>query len=201
MGAGFVMIGALVSDRLRRRDDVSRALGAPVGVSVGRVRAGGRVWRPGMRLVRSRAVAQAGSYVSGLVADPGSDPSGLAVVPVGGDRAAAAVIVAAALARARDGAQVIVADLCPGAPAARLLGVRGAGVKMASGQEGQLAVVVPEPGEIAPAGPAVRPGPGVRLVLAREVYQAADVLLALVPLDPSSGSRTWPAGPGGRWRW
>ena len=133
-------------------------------------------------------MARAGSYVSGLVPDSGSDPSGLAVVPVGGDRAAAAVVVAAALARAREGAQVIVADLCPGAPAARLLGVRGAGVKMASGQEGQLAVVVPEPGEIAPAGPAVRPGPGVRLVLAREVYQAADVLLALVPLDPLGGS-------------
>jgi capsular polysaccharide biosynthesis protein len=188
VGAGFVMIGALVSDRLRRRDDVSRALGAAVGVSVGRVRAGGRLWRPGMRLVSSRAVTQAGAYLSGLVAEPGADPSGLAVVPVGGDRAAAAVIVAAALARARDGAQVIVADLCPGAPAARMLGVRGAGVQMASGQDGQLAIVVPEPGEIAPAGPAVRPGPGVRLVLAREVYQAADVLLALVPLDPSSGS-------------
>jgi hypothetical protein len=59
---------------------------------------------------------------------------------------------------------------------------------MASGQEGQLAVVVPEPGEIAPAGPAVQPGPGARLVLAREVYQAADVLLVLVPLDPLGGS-------------
>ena len=34
----------------------------------------------------------------------------------------------------------------------------------------------------------MRPGPGVRLVLAREVYQAADVLLVLVPLDPSGGS-------------
>ena len=34
----------------------------------------------------------------------------------------------------------------------------------------------------------MRPGPGVRLVLAREVYQAADVLLALVPLDPLGGS-------------
>ncbi len=188
LGAGFVVVGALVSDRLRRRDEVSRALGAPVGMSVGRVRAGGQLWRLGLRVVRGRAVARAGSYVSALVPDSGSDPSGLAVVPVGGDRAAAAVIVAAALARAREGAQVIVADLCLGAPAARLLGVRGAGVKMATGQEGQLAVVVPEPGEIAPAGPAVRPAPGVRLVLAREVYQAADVLLALVPLDPLGGS-------------
>ena len=188
LGAGFVVVGALVSDRLRRRDDVSRALGAPVGMSVGRVRAGGRVWRPGLRVVRGRPVVRAGAYLGGLVPGSGSGPSGLAVVPVGGDRAAAAVVVAAALARARAGAQVIVADLCAGAPAARLLGVRGPGVKMASGQEGQLAVVVPEPGEIAPAGPAVRPGPGVRLVLAREVYQAADVLLVLVPLDPLGGS-------------
>ncbi len=188
LGAGFVVVGALVSDRLRRRDDVSRALGAPVGMSVGRVRAGGRVWRPGLRVVRGRPVVRAGAYLGGLVPGSGSGPSGLAVVPVGGDRAAAAVVVAAALARAREGAQVIVADLCAGAPAARLLGVRGPGVKMASGQEGQLAVVVPEPGEIAPAGPAVRPGPGVRLVLAREVYQAADVLLVLVPLDPLGGS-------------
>ena len=188
LGAGFVVVGALVSDRLRRRDDVSRALGAPVGMSVGRVRAGGRVWRPGLRVVRGLPVVRAGAYLGGLVPGSGSGPSGLAVVPVGGDRAAAAVVVAAALARAREGAQVIVADLCAGAPAARLLGVRGPGVKMASGQEGQLAVVVPEPGEIAPAGPAVRPGPGVRLVLAREVYQAADVLLVLVPLDPLGGS-------------
>jgi len=188
LGAGFVVVGALVSDRLRRRDDVSRALGAPVGMRVGRVRAGGRVWRPGPRVVRGRPVVRAGAYLGGLVPGSGSGPSGLAVVPVGGDRAAAAVVVAAALARAREGAQVIVADLCTGAPAARLLGVRGPGVKMASGQEGQLAVVVPEPGEIAPAGPAVRPGPGVRLVLAREVYQAADVLLVLVPLDPLGGS-------------
>jgi capsular polysaccharide biosynthesis protein len=188
LGAGFVVVGALVSDRLRRRDDVSRALGAPVGMSVGRVRAGGRVWRPGLRVVRGRPVVRAGAYLGGLVPGSGSGPSGLAVVPVGGDRAAAAVVAAAALARARAGAQVIVADLGAGAPAARLLGVRGPGVKMASGQEGQLAVVVPEPGEIAPAGPAVRPGPGVRLVLAREVYQAADVLLVLVPLDPLGGS-------------
>ena len=68
IGAGFVMVGALVSDRLRRRDDVSRALGAPVGMSVGRVRAGGRFLRPGLRLVRSRPVARAGTYLGGLVA-------------------------------------------------------------------------------------------------------------------------------------
>src|SRR5262249_1393959 len=38
LGMGIVVIQALVSDRLRRRDDVARALGAPVRLSVGGVR-------------------------------------------------------------------------------------------------------------------------------------------------------------------
>ncbi|HXW87615.1 MAG TPA: hypothetical protein VEJ42_05095, partial [Streptosporangiaceae bacterium] len=40
VGVGLVLVEALVSDRLRRRDDVARALAAPVELSVGRVRAG-----------------------------------------------------------------------------------------------------------------------------------------------------------------
>jgi len=192
LSAGFVAVGALVSDRLRRRDDVSRALGTPVAVSVGRVRAGGRFLRPGLRLVHSRAIAKAGAYVASLAPGSGSGPSGLAVVPVDNAGAAAAVLVAAALERAREGEQVIVADLCPGTPAARLLGVRGTGVQMVSGQDGQLAVVVPEPGEIAPTGPLAR-GRGAHPVLGRDVFEAADVLLTLVPLDPSRGSEHLPS--------
>ena len=38
LGLGIVVIRALVSDRLRRRDDVAHALGAPVKLSVGTVR-------------------------------------------------------------------------------------------------------------------------------------------------------------------
>ena len=38
LGMGFVIIETLVSDRPRRRDDVARALGAPVRFSVGKVR-------------------------------------------------------------------------------------------------------------------------------------------------------------------
>ena len=36
LGLGIVVIRALLSDRLYRRDDVARALGAPVKLSVGR---------------------------------------------------------------------------------------------------------------------------------------------------------------------
>ena len=42
VGLVIVVIMALVSDRLRRRDDVARALGAPVGLSVGPLRRGRR---------------------------------------------------------------------------------------------------------------------------------------------------------------
>ena len=38
LGLGIVVIGALLSDRLRRRDDVAHALGAPVKLSVSTVR-------------------------------------------------------------------------------------------------------------------------------------------------------------------
>ena len=38
LGMGIVVVRALVSDRLRRRDDIAQALGAPVKLSVGAVR-------------------------------------------------------------------------------------------------------------------------------------------------------------------
>ena len=47
LGMAIVVIRALVSDRLRRRDDVAQALGAPVKLSVGTVRLNRR--RPGRR--------------------------------------------------------------------------------------------------------------------------------------------------------
>ena len=40
VGMGIVIVGALVSDKLRQRDDVARALGAPVRLSVGAVQRG-----------------------------------------------------------------------------------------------------------------------------------------------------------------
>ncbi len=44
LGLGVVIIGAVTSNRLRRRDDVAQALGAPVKLSVGKVRP---LWAPG----------------------------------------------------------------------------------------------------------------------------------------------------------
>jgi len=43
---GFVIVRALVSDRLRRRDDIAHALGAPVTLSLGKPKPR---WLPGRR--------------------------------------------------------------------------------------------------------------------------------------------------------
>ena len=47
VGMVIVIITALVSDRLRRRDDVAEALGAPVRLSVGALRRRRLPGRPG----------------------------------------------------------------------------------------------------------------------------------------------------------
>lgn len=54
LGVGLVLGRALLSDRLRRRDDISRAVGTPVILSVGRVSGG---WRSS-RQARERVTAR-----------------------------------------------------------------------------------------------------------------------------------------------
>ena len=77
LGLAIVMIRAIVSDRLRRRDDVSRALGAPVKLSVGAVRLSR--WRPGrhgLAAARSVEVRRIAAHLRGTVpARPGGPPS------------------------------------------------------------------------------------------------------------------------------
>ena len=58
LGLAIVVIRAIVSDRLRRRDDVSQALGAPVKLSVGAVRLSR--WRPGRRGLAAAAASRSG---------------------------------------------------------------------------------------------------------------------------------------------
>ena len=68
VGVGIVVVGALVSDRLRRRDDVARALGAPVELSVGRIGAG-LLRRRGLAAARGRDVQRIVAHLRGLVPD------------------------------------------------------------------------------------------------------------------------------------
>jgi capsular polysaccharide biosynthesis protein len=212
LGIGFVLLRELLSDRLRRRDDIARALGAPVKLSVDRVPLSR--WRPGARglsVARSTSVQRVVDYLASTELPSGRGPASLAVVPVDDARVPAVCLASLAVQHARNGWQVVVADLCDGAPAARLLGVAGPGVQTTSVQGTQLTVVIPEGDVALAAGPLRRrtgrrqarprtPRPAardqqrdpVRLAPAAEpvitACASADLLLTLAALDPSLGA-------------
>jgi capsular polysaccharide biosynthesis protein len=200
---GFIVVSALVSDRLRSRDDIAYALGAPVRFSVGRVRRRRLLsGRRGLAAIGDPNIERIAGYLRrGLPNRPGG--AALAVVPADRADAAALATVALALSCARQGKRVIVADLCPGTPTARLLGTAYPGVHSTKVQDAWLVVVVPEPGDVAATGPR-RPASGpahaapappvpVNAELAA-AYSSADVLLTVAVLDPMLGGEhlaTW----------
>jgi capsular polysaccharide biosynthesis protein len=192
VGVFFVIIRALISDKLRRRDDVARALRAPVRLSMGKVRLARA--QPGPRALAAaespeirRIVAHLGAVVparsGGIVA--------LAVVPVDEPQVAALSLASLALTCAEQGLQVIVADLSPGAQAGRLLDVTSPGVHQVRMHKANLLVAIPEPEDVVLAGPLVRASPQVRRThFTGQVAAActsADLLLTLAGLDPSLG--------------
>jgi hypothetical protein len=129
----------------------------------------------------------------------GESPA-LGLIPVDNDKVAAKALVATALACAQDGQQVLVADLCPGAPAAHLLKAGTPGVQTVDVDGARLAVSVPARDDVLPTGPVhrARPKPDADAEAAddalAEAYKSADVLLTLMSLDPAMGAehlRTW----------
>lgn len=198
VGLGIVVIQALVSNRLRRRDDIAAALGASVGLSVGRIRTGRRFGHGGMDAAQDREMRKVVAYLHGAVADH-SHRAALAIVPVDPEStwAAAVAVVSLALSCVKQGRKVMLADLSDGQAAARLLGVggRGPGVGMVNMDGAQLVLAVPDDDDIMPTGPVGqgrphgRPDHGLA-----EAHASADLSLALVTLDPSHGSEylaTW----------
>jgi capsular polysaccharide biosynthesis protein len=198
-GLGFVAIGALASDRLRRRDDVARALGVPVQLSIGRLRQR-QIFR---RRRRSLATAQ-NRDLHRIVAilraslPQRRGPIAMAVVAVDDTEIPALAVLSLAVAKARSGSQVMIADLTADRAATKLLGVSSSGVRMSTIEGHQVIVAVPEAGDVTPAGP-VRPTPppprtrpvGPALEAA---YESADLMLTLATLDPSVGAdhlATW----------
>jgi capsular polysaccharide biosynthesis protein len=205
LSMGFIVVGALVSDRLRSRDDIAHALGAPVRFSVGRVRLRRLLsGRRGLDAIGDPGIERiAGHLRRGLPDGPGG--AALAVVPADRADVAALATVALALSCARQGKRVIVADLCPGTPAARLLGTAYPGVHPTKVQDAWLVVVVPEPGDVAATGPRkpasgpAQAAPAPPMPVNEELaaaYSTADVLLTVAALDPMLGGEhlaTWAA--------
>jgi capsular polysaccharide biosynthesis protein len=189
LGVAIVVIRALVSDRLRRRDDVAHALGAPVRLSV---RATSRsLRRPGRRGLAAppgRDMQRIVAHLRGAVPARSRGAAALAVVPVDDPQVAALSVVSLAASCAQQSKRVVVADLCADAPAAALLGVKEPGVHTVNLDGAHLAAAVPAPDEVAPAGPLRPAPPQAQGSLAGQVAAAcasADLLLTLVALDPS----------------
>ena len=189
LGMAIVIVGALASDRLRRRDDIARALGAPVRLSVGKMRAGSSRLRPG-RLASARKSKEIRRIVAFLdSAIPRSDsPVSLAIVATDDLVVPALSIASLALSHAERGTRVVLADLCRDAPAARLLGGEP-GVRAATAQGAHVVTVVPPADELVPVGPFAS---GSRRALASGdvagACSSADLVLTLVTLDPALGA-------------
>lgn len=207
LGVGIVVVQALISDRLRWRDEIAHALDAPVKLSVGTVRLSR--WFPSQRGLTAAGSAEVQAIVAQLrssVPTSAERPAALAIVPADDPRVAALSLASLAVSFAGQGSQVILADLCPGAPAAVLLGVKGPGVHTVSVQGTRLVVAVPDHDDALPAGPRCpqartpyvpdhAPALTQHSPIAEEItaaYASADLLLTLVALDPSLGGEHLP---------
>jgi capsular polysaccharide biosynthesis protein len=196
LGMGIVLIRALVSDRLRRRDDVALALGAPVRLSVP-VKSRWRPGRRGLAAAQGRDIQRIVAFLRGNLT--GSSRGALAVVPVDDTRLAALSVMSLAVSLAQQDSKVVVADLCSRAPGAKLAGLKDPGLHAVQVDGAQIDVAIPDPHEIAPVGPFSATPPDDQSTLASQVAAAcdsADVLLTLVTLDPSLASdhlATWAA--------
>ena len=158
VGMGLVVVRSITSDRLRRRDDVTHALGAPVKLSVGAVQVSR--WRPGRRglaAADSAAVQRITSYLRTAEPRAVRGAAALAVIPVDDPAVAALSAVSLAVSRAREGRKVVVADLASGAPLAHLLNDTAPGVRPVSAGEAQLVLAVPDRDDLAPAARSARP--------------------------------------------
>jgi hypothetical protein len=199
LGLGLVIVLELASDRLRRREDVARALGAQVKLSIGSVPGGRRrPGRPGLAAVRGDDIRHIVAYLRDSVPGGSRGAAALAVVAIENGQAAALPLVSLAVSCAQEGQQVIVADLSAGAHAAHLLGAGDPGVRPVNLDGVRLVVAVPDRDDVAPAGPVRRlspqaePAPGGEALAA--AYDSADLLLTLVSLDPLLGGEhlaTW----------
>jgi capsular polysaccharide biosynthesis protein len=199
IGLAIAVVGAVTSDRLRRRDDIAAAFGAPVRLSVGRLRQGR--WLPPLlrRKARRRDMERVVEHLRTAVPGSSRGPVGLAVVAVDDARTVARAVVELAVSSAnKQRMRVVLADLSAGAYAARSLRADIPGISTVSSGGKTIVVVVPAADDVAPVGP-------LKSAHSPEGYRqadeslavacaSADLVLTLVTLDPAFGGdhlATW----------
>lgn len=194
LGLAFVIISAVVSDKLWRRDDVADALGSPVRISV--TSAASRRWPlPGARgRLRESDAHRVAAFLRKYVPRDATRVASLAVVVADETGFAASAVAEMAASCAAEGMRVVVTDLC-GGTLARALGWKGAqGVRSRQVSGGQLDVIVHGGEDIPPIGPLGSRGRASAYDERTGAYSAADLLITFVSLDPAVGAdhlKTW----------
>ena len=201
LGLTIVIVRALISDRLRRRDDIAYALDAPVRLSVRTLGARRTLMpSPGRAAKRDRDMQRVIAQLHSAVPRSSQGPASLAIVAVDNGPVVAQAAAALATSYASQGVQVLAADLSSGAYLAHLSGVKGPGVQAVSRDGVNFMMAVPDRDDPVPAGPlpsatsAARPAQAGGALVPSDV--SADLLLTLVTLDPALGGEhlaTWAA--------
>jgi capsular polysaccharide biosynthesis protein len=198
LGMAIVIIGAITSDRLRRRDDIAYAFGAPVRLSVGSLRKSRMPGLRGRAASRHRDMERVVGHLRNAVPGSSKGPASLAVVAVDDAPTVARAVVDLAVSSADQRKRIVLADLSAGAHAARLLGVDSPGIGKVSPSGVTIMVAVPDADDVAPVGPLqshaspegyAQPDESLVTACAR-----ADLVLSLVTLDPAYGGEhlaTW----------
>lgn len=189
LGLAIVVIRAVLSDRLYRRDDVAVALSAPVRMSVLSGADGKRRLNVGGRDARREAdLARVTECLRNCVPVSTMGHASLAIVPVDDQGFVTAALTALIELYASEGKHVAVADLAGGTLAGSL-GASQPGVHVVTMNAGRAAVVLPGAGQVAPTGPR---GHGSLHVASGDdiaaLYSSCDIVLALATLDPAIGA-------------
>jgi capsular polysaccharide biosynthesis protein len=201
LGLTIVVVRAMVSDRLRRRDDIAYVLDAPVRLSVSTLGARRTLMpRPGRAAKRDLDMQRVIAHLHSAVPRSTRVPASLAIVAVDNGLVVAQAVAALATSYASQGTRVIAADLSSGAYLAHLSGIKGPGVQTVSRDGVDFLMAVPDREDPLPVGPLssvtspAGPAQGGNVLVASDV--SADLLLTLVTLDPALGGEhlaTWAA--------
>jgi capsular polysaccharide biosynthesis protein len=198
LSLAIIIIRALVSDRLRQRDDIAYALDAPVKLSVGPLRARQGLRWPGRGAKQELDLRRVIARLQSALPRSTHGPAGLAIVAVDNAPVVARAVAALAASYASQGNQVVAADLSWGAHMAQRLGVKSPGAHVASQNGVNFMLAVPNRDDPAPVGPLRKvtspPGPPPGGDTPFASFASADVLLSLVTLDPALGGdflATW----------
>lgn len=195
-----LVVGVLLSDRLRTREEVAAALGAPVELSILRCAP-----RRSMRRRRSRRLLKRPTPELQMIArrlrahlqSPGG--AALAVVEVESARASALAVALLASSLATEGRHVVMVDMAAGRPLASLLGLKSRERELHTVTVGdQSAFLIVGPDDPAEMGRDWMPSGGDALLVVASVdpaFGAEHVALwatkGVVVVDPSrAGART-----------